>query len=71
MKRLKDTEIKYKIQISVIQKHIKEGACHSNIPYKICVDIDKGYVKTSTAFKYTKKGKNELIKFIREECHIQ
>ena len=69
-KRLKDTEIKYRIKLDVIQKHFKEGNCYHNEPYLLCVKIDKGYMSTSTCFKYTKKGKKELLKFIEKECYL-
>lgn len=71
MRRLKDTKIKYKIKIDVIQKHLQEKEVHSNIPYLLYCKIDKGYGDVGIAFDYNKKGKDRLIKFIREECFLK
>jgi len=70
MKQLKDTKIKYRIKIEVIQKHLHENAVHSNVPYRLYCQIDDSQGTTSTSFKYNKKGKNELIKFLRKECFL-
>jgi len=69
-KRLKDTEIKYDVKIKVIQKHIKDGSSHSNIPYSILLEVADGLRSMSTCFPYSKKGKNELIKTLRKECYL-
>ena len=68
MRKLKDTRIKYKINIEVIQKHLHEKEVNSNIPYLLYCRIDKGYGAVGISFDYTKKGKNRLLKFVREEC---
>ena len=70
MRKLKDTRIKYKIKIEVIQKHLHEKGVHSNIPYLLYCKIEKGYGAVGISFDYTKKGKNRLLKFIREECFL-
>jgi len=70
-KQLKDTEVKYKIKLSILQKHFKDETSYSNIPYKYLVEIDKESSKISTLFAYTKKGTKELLKFIKEECWLK
>ena len=69
-KRLKDTKIKYKVSIEVIQKHIKDGSFHSNIPYLILLKVEDREGFFSSTFSYNKKGKNALIKTLREECSL-
>lgn len=67
-KKLKDLEyLDYKIRIKRIKEHYKEGSSHTLKPKLICVSIDTFNSRTSTAFKDNKKGKKELLQFLKQE----
>ena len=71
MKRLKDTEIKYNLKITIIQEHLKDKICESRRPYKILVEIKKKIGWMSSCFNYNQKGKREAMKFIKRECNLK
>jgi len=70
-KQLKDKKhIEAKIKITHIREHFVDGNCHEFKGKLICIEIDKGINKVSTAFPDTKKGHIELLRFIKEELYL-
>lgn len=70
-RKLKDQEhVEARIKISKIIEVFKQGALTEFKDKLICVHIDKGYMSSDTAFKDNKKGKKELLKFIKEELYL-
>lgn len=76
MIKTKDQEfLEYKIKISKIRNHFmsKDGNHHKYKDKLICIEIDDKLCqcKTSTCFEYSNKGKQELLKFIQNECGLR
>jgi len=72
VRRLKDKEHTAGIiKISKIRECCKESrGCYSFKGKLICVKITKPTTITSTCFPDTKKGRKELLKFIKEELYL-
>lgn len=63
----KDATIKLETLIDVTEN---PKGCFSNKEKLINVKIEKLTMMTSTSFPYTKKGKKELLNFIKKECYL-
>jgi hypothetical protein len=63
----KEAVIKIETLMDVIEN---PKGCFENKEKLLMIEIDKGYVSSSTAFPYTKKGKKDLLKFIKNECFL-
>jgi len=63
----KDCTIKLQTLLEVTEN---PKNCFSNDEKLINVSIDKGLARTSTSFPTTKKGKKELLKYIKEGCYL-
>jgi hypothetical protein len=63
----KDATIKIKTLLEVTQY---PKGCYTNKPKLINVGIDKSTVICSTSFKATKKGRRELLKYIKENLYL-
>jgi len=59
----KDATIKIKTLLDITEN---PKGCFSPKPRLIQVEVDKSFVNQSTCFPATKKGKKELLKYIRE-----
>ena len=72
MRKLKDKEfLEARIKITNIREVFKEKkGCYSYKDKLICIEIDKRISKTSTCFKDNKKGRKELLNFIKDECYL-
>jgi len=44
--------------------------CFNNREKLLCIDIDKGGTVIMASFPYTKKGKKDLLNFIKEELYL-
>lgn len=72
MRKLKDKEfLEARIKITNIREVLKEKkGCHSYKDKLICIKITLPTSIVSTCFKADKKGKRDLLKFIKENCYL-
>lgn len=63
----KDATIKIKTLLEVTEN--PKGS-YTNKEKLINVSVDKGFVTSSTSFKHTKKGKRELLKWLKEALYL-
>ena len=73
MKQLKDMKhIEAKITITKIREVFKESKNLTSFKDKLLwIKISKPTYNTYTSFKCNKKGKKELLNFIREELYLK
>ena len=73
MKQLKDREHTIaKIKVSKIKEVFTDGTGgYAHKDKLICIKIDKPTVINSTCFKDTKKGRKELLNYIRDELYLK
>jgi hypothetical protein len=72
MKQLKDKKFReYTIKIDKLIERFKDGNMYESKEKLLCVSIEKlGGFTTSTTFKDNKKGRKELLNFIKKECYL-
>ena len=63
----KEATIKIRTLLEVTEN---PKGCFNNKEKLIGISIDKGHIESSTCFKYTKKGKKELLNLIKERLFL-
>lgn len=66
-KWIKEATIKIRTLLEVTEN---PRGCFENKEKLIGISIDKYHVEAITCFEYTKKGKRELLKWIKEKMYL-